>query len=269
VADAWGVGTWSSNSWGGTNVTVSLLSTSASGGAGAVTAFFPDVTRPLTGSSASASPGIVIREIAQALTGAAGAGAAGSASISYQVTPSGRVASGLAGSIVFAGSTALSGASPAQGASGLFVPNITAFYTGTISGTTGWSDGTWGSASWGGAGVLTVTSAGAVAGSVVSQVAPSLTGVSGFAAPGSVGLEMAILLSGRTALGETGGLSTGKASFLTGAASANGLAGNPVATYVSPLVGSSARADEGNFRYAYWQLVNDSQTPNWTDIITE
>ena len=246
MADAWGVGTWSSNSWGGSDATVSLL-----------------------GAAASASPGTVIREIAQALTGSAGAGAVGSASISYEITPSGRVASGLGGSIVFNGSTALSGASDAQGASGAFVPNITAFYTGTISGTSGWSSGSWGDASWGGAGVLTVTSAGAEAGTVVSQVAPSLTSASGFAAPGSVGFEMAFLLSGRTALGETGGLSTGKASFLVGASSAEGSAGKPVATYISPLVGSSARADEGNFKYAYWQLVNDSQTPNWTDIITE
>lgn len=269
MADAWGVGTWSSNSWGGTDTTAVLVGAAASGDAGTVTAVFPDVTRALAGSFASGNAGNIVRTVSQALTGSAGAGAAGSAGISYEVAPSGRDASGLAGTIVFTGSTALSGASDARGASGAFVPNITAFYTGTISGTSEWGSGSWGDASWGGAGVLTVTTASANAGTVVSQVSPSLTGVSGVASRGSVGFEMAFLLSGRTASGATGTLSTGKASFLVGASNANGSAGKPVATYISPLVGSSARADEGNFKYAYWQLVNDSQTPNWTDIITE
>jgi len=268
VADAWGVGTWSSNSWGGTDTTVSLLSASASGGAGTITAVFPDVTRALTGSDVSGSAGSIIREIAQALSGSALAGAVGSTGVVSAITPSGRVASGLAGTIVFSGTTALTGANDAQGACGTFVPNITAFYTGTITGTTGWSSGSWGDASWGGAGVMTVTSAGADAGTLVSQVAPSLTGVTGFAAPGSVGFEMAFLLSGRTASGAAGTWTTGKASFLTGTSNANGSAGTVVATYISPLIGSSALAEEGNFKYAYWQLVNDSQTPNWTDIIT-
>jgi len=268
VADAGGVGTWSSSSWGGTDVTVSLLSSSASGGAGTVTASFPDITRALAGSVISGVAGNAVREISQALSGATSSGATGSGGVLYEITPSGRVASGLTGTIAFGGATkALTGASAAQGFVGTFVPNTTAFYTGTVSGATGWSSGAWSDAAWGGAGDFTATSAAANAGTVVSQVAPSITGSGGFAVPGSVTFEMSFPLSGIVVTGAAGTWTTGKASFLSGA-SASGFAGNMVMVKVVPISGNQAKGENGNVGYAYWQLIDDSQNPDWTDIIT-
>lgn len=268
VSSGWGAGPWSSRAWGGVDTDRALTGSSASGSVGVITATFPDVTAALTGVLVSGYAGNIVRQISQALSGAAGSGAVGSSGVLYGITPNGITASGLTGSIAFSRTTALTGASAAQGTVGTFVPNITAFYTGTISGATGWSSGAWSDASWGGAGVLTVTSASANAGTVVSQVAPSLTGSSGFAVPGSVTFEMSFPLSGRTASGAAGTWVPGKSAFLTGAATAYGTTGTVLVVKEIPVNGNPATGAAGNLGYAYWQLIPDSQNPNWTDIIT-
>jgi len=247
VADAWGTGTWGSSGWGGVD---------------------PNVTAALVGSFVSGRAGNIVREISQALSGAASSGAVGSVGFLQGITLSGGSAAGLAGTIAFSRTTALTGASAAQGLTGTFVPNITAFYTGTISGATGWSSGTWASGGWGGAGNMTVTSASANAGSVVSTVAPSLTGASGFAVPGSVAFEINIPLNGRTASGAAGILVPGKAAFLTGASDVLGRTGTVVVVKSVSINGNLVTGATGNLGYAYWQLIPDSQNPNWTDIVT-
>jgi hypothetical protein len=269
VASGWGSGPWSSRAWGGIDTDRALTGSSASGSAGVVTAAFPDVTAALTGILISGYAGNIVREVSQALSGAAGSGAVGSTGVIYEITPNGRTASGFTGVISFGGTTtALTGASAAQGLTGTPTPNITAFYTGTISGATGWGSGAWSDASWGGAGVLTVNSASANAGTVVSQVAPSLTGSSGFAVPGSVTFEMAFPLSGQVISGFTGTWTPGKAAFLTGASDALGRTGTVVVVKSVSINGNPATGAAGSLGYAYWQLIPDSQNPNWTDIIT-
>jgi hypothetical protein len=115
---------------------------------------------------------------------------------------------------------------------------------------------------------MTVTSASANAGSMTSVVASSLTGSSGFAVPGSVTFEMAFPLSGRVASGATGTWTPGKAAFLTGASDALGTTGVMVVVKELPISGNLATGRTGTVGYAYWQLIQDSQNPNWTDIIT-
>jgi hypothetical protein len=78
---------------------------------------------------------------------------------------------------------------------------------------------------------------------------------------------MSFPLSGRTASGAAGTWTTGKASFLSGA-SASGFAGNMVMVKVVSISGNRATGEIGNVGYAYWQLIDDSQNPDWTDIIT-
>jgi len=268
VSSGWGAGPWSSRAWGGVDTDRALAGSSASGSAGVITAAFPDVTAALTGVLVSGYAGNIVREISQALSGAAGSGAVGSTGVLYGITPNGITALGLTGSIAFSRTTALTGASAAQGLTGTFVPNITAFYTGTISGDTGWSSGAWSDASWGGAGVLTVTSASANAGSMTSVIATSIAGSSGFAVPGSVTFEMAFPLSGRAASGAAGTWTPGKAAFLTGASDALGRTGTVVVVKSVSINGIPVTGAAGNLGYAYWQLIQDSQDPNWTAIIT-
>jgi len=268
VSSGWGAGPWSSRAWGGVDTDRALTGSSASGSAGTISAAFPDVTAALTGILVSGYAGNIVREISQALSGAAGSGAVGSVGFTQGITLSSGTASGLTGSIAFSRTTALTGASAAQGLTGTFVPNITAFYTGTTANTFAWGSGTWGSNTWGGAGDFTATSASVNAGTVVSQVSPSLTGSSGFAVPGSVTFEMAFPLSGRTASGAAGTWTPGKAAFLTGASDALGRTGIVVVVKELPISGNLATGRTGTVGYAYWQLIQDSQTPNWTDIIT-
>jgi hypothetical protein len=115
---------------------------------------------------------------------------------------------------------------------------------------------------------MTVTSASVNAGSMTSAIAPSITGSSGFAVPGSVTFEMAFPLSGGTASGAAGTWTPGKAAFLTGAADALGATGVVVVVKELPINGNPATGAAGNLGYAYWQLIPDSQNPNWTDIVT-
>jgi len=243
VSSGWGAGPWSSRAWGGVDTDRALTGSSASGNAGVVTATFPDVTAALTGVLVSGYAGNIVREISQALSGATSSGAVGSVGFTQGITLSSGTASGLTGSIAFSRTTALTGASAAQGLTGTFVPNITAFCTGT-------------------------TSASVNAGSMTSVIAPSLTGSSGFAVPGSVTFEMAFPLSGRTASGAAGTWTPGKAAFLTGASDALGRTGIVVVVKSVSINGNPATGAAGSLGYAYWQLIPDSQNPNWTDIIT-
>ena len=247
MADAWGTSTWGSSGWGGID---------------------PNVTTALVGSFASGGTGTLVREVLQAISGAASSGAVGSVGFTQGITLSSGTAAGQTGAIAFSRTTALTGAGAAQGLVGTFTPNITAFYTGTISGDTGWGSGAWADGGWGGAGVLTVTSASVNAGSVISAIAPSITGSGGFAVPGSVTFEMAFPLSGQVISGFTGTWTPGKAAFLTGASDALGTTGTVVVVKELPVTGNSATGATGSLGYAYWQLIPDSQNPNWTDIIT-
>jgi len=268
VSSGWGAGPWSSRAWGGVDTDRALAGSSASGSAGVITAAFPDVTAALTGVLVSGYAGNIVREISQALSGATSSGAVGSVGFTQGITLSSGTASGLTGSIAFSRTTALTGASAAQGLPGTFVPDITAFYTGTTANTFAWGSGTWGSNTWGGAGDFTATSASVNAGSMTSAIATSIAGSSGFAVPGSVTFEMAFPLSGRTASGAAGTWTSGKAAFLTGASDALGRTGIVVVVKELPISGNLATGRTGTAGYAYWQLIQDSQTPNWTDIIT-
>jgi len=135
----------------------------------------------------------------------------------------------------------------------------------------GWGVGTWSSNSWGGTNV-TVSLVGSFAlgsaGMLAFSKTAALAGSSGFAVPGSVTFEMAFPLSGRAASGAAGTWVPGKASFLTGAASAYGAVGTVVVVKSVSINGNLATGATGNLGYAYWQLIPDSQNPNWTDIIT-
>jgi len=268
VASGWGSGPWSSRAWGGIDTDRTLTGSSASGSAGTVTAAFPDVTAALTGILISGYAGNIVREISQALSGATGSGAVGSAGFTQGITLSSGVALGFAGTLPSDKTAVLTGASAAQGLTGTFVPDITAFYTGTISGATGWSSGAWGDAAWGGAGDFTATSASVNAGSMTSAIATSIVGSSGFAVPGSVTFEMAFPLSGQVISGFTGTWTPGKAAFLTGASDALGRTGTVVVVKSVSINGIPVTGASGSMGYAYWQLIQDSQDPNWTAIIT-
>jgi hypothetical protein len=268
VVSGWGAGPWSSRAWGGVDTDRALTGSSASGSAGVVTAAFPDVTAALTGILISGYAGNIVREISQALSGAAGSGAVGSVGFTQGITLSSGVALGFAGTLPSDKTAVLTGANAAQGLTGTFVPDITAFYTGTTANTFAWGSGTWGSNTWGGAGDFTATSASVNAGSMTSAIATSIAGSSGFAVPGSVTFEMAFPLSGRTASGAAGTWTPGKAAFLTGASDALGTTGTVVVVKSVSINGIPVTGAAGNLGYAYWQLIQDSQDPNWTAIIT-
>jgi hypothetical protein len=79
---------------------------------------------------------------------------------------------------------------------------------------------------------------------------------------------MAFPLSGRTASGAAGTWTPGKAAFLTGAPAASGAVGTMAVVKSVSINGNPATGAAGSLGYAYWQLIPDSQNPNWTDIIT-
>ena len=93
----------------------------------------------------------------------------------------------------------------------------------------GWSEGTWGSNGWGG--------------------------------------TLAQTMSGSVASGNTGTVRVGRAKSVTGA-SATGRAGNLGVKISIALTGSNAAGISGAAGYAYWTKIDNSQTPNWTPIIS-
>jgi hypothetical protein len=94
VATGWGVGTWSSNYWGGVeDVLVPVTGATASGEAGIIA---KTLSIAITGAASSGDLGTVGVGIAQVLTGVSAVGGKGSLGVEMYIPIAGASASGTA-----------------------------------------------------------------------------------------------------------------------------------------------------------------------------
>jgi hypothetical protein len=153
---------------------------------------------------------------------------------------------------------------------------------------TGWGASTWSSNTWGGSqaaltGVTAQPTVGGVdpyplpeiqevhADALVGTASSAITvSISGNSATGNVGISVfTIPATGVSAVGSLGSLSASIAygQTLSGVLS-NAAVQSVIGDRLVSITGCAAMGNVGNFGYRYWSVVDDSQTPNWTNINT-
>jgi hypothetical protein len=104
-------------------------------------------------------------------------------------------------------------------------------------------------------------------GAVTNNVSPTLTGNSSQCYVGDIVFNKIFGITGVVGVGDVGSIVPGKAAFLSGV-TASGFVGTPKANSSAAITGNAATGNVGNVGYAYWTLIDDTEDPNWTPIIS-
>jgi hypothetical protein len=89
-----------------------------------------------------------------------------------------------------------------------------------------------------------------------------ITGVSASGGVGTVSPTIEVGISGVSATGEVG------AAGLAGVLGTGAVQSVSVGDRLVAITGCPAMGVVGNIGYAYWKLIDDDQTPNWTGVTT-
>jgi hypothetical protein len=104
-------------------------------------------------------------------------------------------------------------------------------------------------------------------GTVTNNVSPTLTGNSIQCYVGDIVFNKIFGITGVAGVGDVGSILPGKSAVLSGV-TASRFTGTPGANSSAAITGNAARGNVGNVGYAYWTLINNTEDPNWTPIIS-